>query len=329
MRGAAIFLAAKAPSPTDYDGVITSGLMSLSDFKALSRTGCPPVMLYLHENQLSYPLAPGERRDFQYGYTDITSALSADCVRFNSRTHYEQFFARLAPFLKMMPDYRPNWILAQIRSKSDVLYPGCDFPTDGALERNFEQTPVEAPLIIWNHRWEHDKNPAAFFQALEALESAGLPFRLAILGERFQSAPPVFAAARERFADRIVQYGYVPDRSRYRSWLQRADIVISTADQENFGMAVVEAVRYGCLPLLPDRLAYPEILPAAFHEDCLYRSRSDLAGKLCDAVGDISRCATVRRRLSDHMRRYAWQSRIHFFDAELERLPCQGSPAVS
>ena len=40
----------------------------------------------------------------------------------------------------------------------------------------------------------------------------------------------------------------------------QASIVISTTTIEFFGMAVVEAVRAGFLPLLPDRLAYPELL---------------------------------------------------------------------
>ena len=65
--------------------------MSLADLKALWGAPCPPAMLYFHENQFSYPLGPGEERDFQYGFTDITSALVADRILFNSHTHHRAF----------------------------------------------------------------------------------------------------------------------------------------------------------------------------------------------------------------------------------------------
>ena len=37
--------------------------------------------------------------------------------------------------------------------------------------------------------------------------------------------------------------------------------MLSTARHEFFGIAVAEALRAGCLPWLPARLSYPELLP--------------------------------------------------------------------
>jgi len=59
MRGAALYFLKKVPDLKEYNGLITSDLMSLSDFKGLTGPSCPPALTYFHENQLTYPLAPG------------------------------------------------------------------------------------------------------------------------------------------------------------------------------------------------------------------------------------------------------------------------------
>jgi glycosyltransferase involved in cell wall biosynthesis len=256
--------------------------------------------------------------DYQFGFTDITTALAADRVIFNSQTHSDAFFKALPTFIKRMPEYRPGWVVDEIRSRTDVLYPGCRFPAQEPIAEKF---PRELPpLIIWNHRWEFDKNPDEFFQALDAVLDAGAEFRLALLGENCQTVPKAFIGARERYGARIVQYGYVESRRQYVNWLARGSIVISTAQQENFGISVVEAIRYGCIPLLPARLAYPEIISAQYHPDVLYRSYQDLVAKLLDRITNYSDYQNLRRALSKEMGRFAWENTIDQYDQELDNL---------
>jgi glycosyltransferase involved in cell wall biosynthesis len=292
--------------------------MSLSDFKVLSKGQCPPALVYFHETQLTYPLAPGEHMDYQFGFTDITTALAAESVLFNSRTHSDSFFSKLPGFLKMMPEYRPNWAIEAIRSKAGVLYPGCRFPAQVLSATEFSRE--VPPLIIWNHRWEFDKNPDDFFQALDTLMENGIAFRLALLGENYQAIPKAFMDARDRYGERIVQYGYVRSREEYTKWLKRGSIVISTARQENFGIAVVEAVRYGCVPLLPARLAYPEIIPKRFHQQVLFKDLGELVNKLSRLIANYSGFEKLRRDLSNEMNMFAWDNLIDRYDKELEKL---------
>ena len=47
---------------------------------------------------------------------------------------------------------------------------------------------------------------------------------------------------------------------KYLKILSEADIIVSTAIHEFFGISVVEAIAAGAYPLLPKRLAYPEVL---------------------------------------------------------------------
>jgi glycosyltransferase involved in cell wall biosynthesis len=320
MRGAALYLAGKLPAPRNYDGLIVTDLMSLADLKALWQDACPPTMVYFHENQLTYPLAPGESMDYQFGFTDITTAVTADRVLFNSRTHFDTFFSILPGFLNMMPEYHPRWVIEAIRSKSGVLYPGCRFKGPGAHPVFDPIHKTIPPLIIWNHRWEFDKNPDEFVTALDAIASMGLDFRLALLGENFQSQPKAFLAAKQRFAQKIVCCGFVESKHEYRQWLRRGTAVISTAIQENFGIAVVEAIRYGCIPLLPNRLVYPEIIPEAFHLDVLYDDLADLVDKLADIIKNHRQYSSRRTKLSEAMACFAWDGLIDTYDAELDRL---------
>ena len=69
-------------------------------------------------------------------------------------------------------------------------------------------------------------------------------------------------AFRDRHGDRIEHDGWIEDRVEYLQMLASCDWVLSTARHEFFGIAVVEALLCGCLPWLPERLSYPELLPA-------------------------------------------------------------------
>jgi len=334
MRGAALHFVRKVENPAAYDALVVTDLMSLSDLKALWGVDCPPALAYFHENQLSYPLPPGEAIDYQFGFTDVTTGLAAARVLFNSRFQHDAFFGSLPGFIRMMPEYNPAWVVEAIRARAGVLHPGCEFPAGppdlrppdaAAPPAGVAPPPGGAPLVIWNHRWEFDKDPPAFFAALDAVLARGVEFRLALLGENFQVVPKEFIAARERYGPRVVQYGWVETRADYLDWLRRGRVVVSTAIQENFGMSIVEAIRMGCHPLLPNRLSYPEILPREFHAHGLYAGPEDLVERLAAllAPGTAATAKTadaLRRRLAEAMGVYAWDSVVAAFDAEIEAI---------
>jgi hypothetical protein len=80
------------------------------------------------------------------------------------------------------------------------------------------------------------------------------------MGPRFRNRPPVFEQAAVDLADEIVAWGEQPSRN-YRDWLGRDEWVVSTALHEFQGVAVMEAVKAGCIPAVPDRLGYPDFSP--------------------------------------------------------------------
>ena len=143
-----------------------------------------------------------------------------------------------------------------------MLYPGIDFSLLDRIER--PSSDGEVKTIVWNHRWEHDKNPEEFFTTLYRFQDNGIDFKLRMLGQTFTNQPACFDEARERLASNIVHWGYVDDLQDYFFMLAESDVVVSTALHEFFGIAVLEAVRAGCVPVLPKRLAYPEIFEERF-----------------------------------------------------------------
>lgn len=318
MGGAALHFVRRLPDLSRYDGLLVCGLMSLTDLKALAPVPFPPTAVYFHENQLTYPVAEGEAWDAALAWTNVTTALAAERVIFNSHAHRSAFLHALPALVRLMPDYRPGWVVEAVRDKSSVIYPGCRFPaSDPPGTATRREGP---PLIVWNHRWEYDKDPSTFFRALNVLAERGHDFRLAVLGERYRRAPDVFQSARIQHGSRILQYGFVPSRDAYLDWLRKGSVVVSTAIQENFGIAVIEAVRCGCLPVLPNRLSYPELIPEEDHSVCLYDDFEALVETLGAVVSDPKRFEETRRRLSRTMGRFAWERRIEDFDGMLEAL---------
>jgi glycosyltransferase involved in cell wall biosynthesis len=161
--------------------------------------------------------------------------------------------------------------IAAIKEKATVLPLGLDFTAIDSAQKVRHKGP---PVVVWNHRWEHDKNPELFFDTLLKLDNEGVDFGLIVLGQSFERQPEVFEKAREQLKHRIVHFGYAESKPEYAKWLAQGDIVVSTAAHEFFGISVVEAVRAGCRPLLPRRLSYPEMFPDEFlYDDASFAQR--------------------------------------------------------
>jgi glycosyltransferase involved in cell wall biosynthesis len=319
MQGGAVALARRyREERIRADLLLASDMLDLTTFLALTReqTHDLPVALYLHENQLTYPLRPGESRELQYAWVNYASMLCADQILFNSQYHLDTWFSELPRLLKHYPDHIELGNLAALRARSQVLPLGLDL---GALDAHRPAEPLLGPaVVLWNHRWEYDKDPATFVRALGALLDRGVQFRLVLLGERFVSTPPEFEALRGRLGANLLQFGYAESRAAYARWLWDADIVVSTAIHEFFGAAVVEAIYCGCFPILPNRLTYPQFIPHAFRGHCLYNNEAELVALLQHAIAEID--ATRQVSLRDAVARYDWSSLAPVYDTTLERV---------
>jgi len=291
MRHSAITFATQAneliQQGEKFDCVFCSDMLNLAEFLGLvdGEIRNLPTIAYFHENQLAYPVRVESERDYQFVMTNMTTALSASEVWFNSDFNRQSFLVGLGEFLKRMPDCQPFDAIEKIRAKSKVQPPGVD-EIDRPRKKN------NGPLrILWACRWEHDKGPDDFFQAIAKLKKTGQDFRLGVIGEQFRDCPDVFAQAKEDFAEHIDVWGYQKSRADYETALGWADVIVSTAHHEFFGISVIEAIMAGAYPVLPKRLSYPGIMGLNENdgEEFFYN------GGIKDLTGQLERLCELKK----------------------------------
>lgn len=73
-------------------------------------------------------------------------------------------------------------------------------------------------------------------------------------------------------------------------------MVLSAARHEFYGIAVLEALHCGARPLLPERLAYPELLPRELHGEALYADPRDAVQRLVRLAADPAPCRAAEQR---------------------------------
>ena len=249
-----------------YDRVMCSTFVDVAALRAL---GPPwlrevPVLTYFHENQFAYPVQEEHERDMHFALTNMTTAMASDSLAFNSRYNLDTFLQGIGDLCRRVPDMELNNPTEDILARSVVISPGQDF---SEIDKATISSGPKHPVVLWNHRWEHDKGPENFFNALHSLDTEGLDFSLIVLGEAFNRRPSVFEEAKERLAHRTIHFGYVESRAEYARLLRMGTISVSTSLHEFFGISVIEATRAGARPLLPNRLSYPELFPDKFLYD--------------------------------------------------------------
>ena len=302
MRGAALeFVRRVHETGIRPRAIFASSMLNTAEFRALlpvSLRGVP-LVVYFHENQLTYPVQTFDPRDHHFAWTNVHTALAADLVLWNSAHNRDEFLGALRRLIRKMPDARPEWTADAIAARSEILPVPID---DARITADVADVEPRHGVchVVWNHRWEHDKGPERLRTAVEALCASGVDFEMSVVGQRFRTSPAVFDAIAERLGDRRRGWGFLESRLDYHRLLATADVVLSTADHEFQGLAVLEGAAAGAVPLVPDALAYPEIWPAEWR----YRDDADLVDKLLDRVHAPERWRAVDAR--DAAMGYGW-----------------------
>jgi glycosyltransferase involved in cell wall biosynthesis len=294
--------------------VLASSMMDVAAFAGAVRNVVPgaPIATYFHESQFTYPLSPADKADSTYQMKNWASAAISDLVIFNSEFHRTVFAEESMRFLNAFPEYKHVHRVGDVLGESIVLAVGAEL--SGVSGVRVE--PTGLPLIVGKQRWEHDKGPNELKAIVTLLIERGIDFRMAMCGEVFVSVPATFAEVTGLLGRRLIHEGYA-ERAVYESILLEASVVLSTADQEFFGIGVVEAVAAGAHPVLPNRLVYPERVAALGAEpsDSLFNDPAEAANLIGRALSSSNDQA-----LRAAARQYEWATVAPQYDAAFAAL---------
>ncbi len=319
MHGGAITLANEYKK-LDFrpDLILATDMLDLTTFLAMIRneTHDIPTAVYFHESQFTYPKSPDDtdirnKRDNHYGFINYTSALCADKVIFNSNYHKTIFLSSLAEMLSKFPDHKNSEGVGEVEHKSTVLPVGLELES-ATLE---PRSSTDKLRILWNHRWEQDKNILGFLNIISELVKQRTDIELVLLGQKAKLTTDIKILI-EGLKPFIVQDEYLDSKEEYKALMGSCHVIPVTSYHDFFGISVAEAIHSGVLPLLPNRLAYPELIPDNLHHELLYDNDRTLLNKLLTLVPDNP----YSKSLQEHINQFAWSEMISKYDSEFESI---------
>ena len=247
----------------DYDLLLATSMVDLATLRGLVPALAKlPALLYFHENQFAYPAGNARHGLLEAQVVSLYAALAAQRLLFNSSYNRDTFLSGCDELLSRLPDKVPGGVVRQLEERSCVVPVPLDTNAATGVVPDWpgasRSGSVEPLRLLWTGRFEHDKGGDELLAVLEKLEASGEHYELALVGQQFRNSPQAFHTVERCYAHRLVHFGYIESRARYLGLLRGADIVLSTARHEFQGLAVMEAVAAGALPVVPDSLAYPE-----------------------------------------------------------------------
>ena len=313
----------------NFQLIIATSLVDISTLRGLfPNLANTPLWLYCHENQFAYPVSQDQRdrheiqRDIDVKMVFLYACFCADLISFNSHWNRNTAMAGLKELLTAFPEKLDKNLIDLFKKKSDVLpvplvpQPKCQ------SEQSAIHSGSDSLHIIWNHRWEYDKGPEYLLAFVNKLKQKNIACTLHVVGQQFRQQPEAFrsiaAVTRDKETCPVVigSWGYVESKKSYQQLLNRCDIVLSTALHDFQGIAILEAVQAGCVPLLPNTLAYPEL----FDERYLYVWNNDPVQCANAMVGKLQAWLEVQIPIAPRLEMLQWPAMREAYRQLIEQL---------
>ncbi len=250
----------------------------------------------------------------------VYSALCAEKLIFNSRYNKNTFLTGVSELIQKFPDEKPQGFSELLEEKSLTLM----VPIVDELYQTKSRIPRQnnTLTLLWNHRWEYDKGPDRLLEFLRLLDK-NFALRVHVVGQQFRQQPKEFENILNLLESRgwLGHWGHIPSRDAYIRVLFESDIVISTALHDFQGLSIMEACACGCIPLVPDRMAYRDYIPAD------YRYTAHEADCKQEAALAVETFLTLQANLEAHKKiikghaaEWSWSAQINHYRQVFESL---------
>lgn len=234
--------------------------------------------------------------------------------------HFERGWAAICKKVFVGSEYHKrkftNTRFFASRAKHDVVVTGNPFNTHKVLNNWARWTRVTGAatypmkgveqrenIIIFPHRWDAEKNPLKFLRIIEKLWQLRKDFRVVITTSRQEmrsNDPSLLTALHDAVASGV--YGTGPNivissgisKNAYYNELAKAKVFVSTTIEENFGYCLLEAMTFGCHPVVENNYSHPEILGVSGFNPYLYDVEIAAVRMLSNALDNPASCSTLR-----------------------------------
>lgn len=239
----------------------------------------------MHENQLEYPTPQKQEinetamalKEHVYPVIHLNQIFGSDHIIFNSSFHKKVLTEHLFHFIKTRPEksHEIEKLLSDRLHDSSLVIPVGIYPFPAQ-----KKDKTRKASLLWNHRWEYDKGPEEWVSRLDQFAWHEDPIDLYLIGGRARKDhPSPFLPLFSKSKYNIVEHGHLEYKKDYFDCLGRAKVLPVTSRHDFQGISVLEAIDAGVIPLLPNRLTYPELIPKELHSKLIYEDQ-EFASKL-------------------------------------------------
>jgi len=181
----------------------------------------------------------------------------------------------------------------RIKDPSKIHITGGPWDTKSVQDRVIKKE--KEKIVIFPHRFDYEKRPDKFLKLAEIIckERNDVKFLITTSRHNIRSSRPwlvkMYYDTKKKLGDKIdFKYGITKDQ--YYQYLSDSRIFWSSAEQETFGYATLEALALNTTPVVPNKLSYIDYIPKKYRYNT-FEEGVNLVRKYLDKDESISKIA--------------------------------------
>lgn len=291
---------------------------------------CPAVLKHLHDADVVHVHGV----DFFYDFLAMTRWLHRKPLL--ASTHGGFFHTAFAQRLKKLffhtvtraSSYGYSRVLATSANDGDTFAQILGRDRLRVIENGVDiekydnaSSPTKQPTLIYFGRWSSNKGLMESFQLLQALRKTNPEWTLIVAGREYDySIDQLRAICTELGITEAVTLVSSPSDAELRELMGRASYFVCLSKHEGFGLAAVEAMSAGLIPLLSEippfvKLARQTGVPLLIDNNPKHGAQALLALH----ARDTDNHTRLRTQAQIHARQFSWRAVVDAYVAEYER----------